>query len=159
MNLCEVFLRMSIENRGIDDELFSFLCRRWAASPTHQTLNIGLYYLGQGEAGIKIKPGMDYTTVRGRVHGGIIATIADTAMGWAVLSLGRNCVTIDMYVNYFNPFFSENVLIAEGKVIHAGNRTVVTEATLVNEKGELIAKSRGTFSLKRGSIQEHYRNN
>lgn len=150
---------MSIENRGIDDDIFSFLCKCWDLSPTHQTLDIKLNYLGQGKAGIMVKPSMGYTTVKGRVHGGIIATIADTAMGWAILTLGRNCVTVDMYINYFNPIFWENELIAEGEVIQAGNRTVVAEATLVNERGDLIAKSRGTFSLKRGSLQEYYQRN
>lgn len=150
---------MSIENRGIDEGLFSLLCKRWVAAPTHQTMDMKLNYLGQGEVGVKVKPNIGYTTVRGRVHGGIIATIADTAMGWAILTLGRNCVTVDMYINYFNPVFWENELIAEGKIVHAGNRTVVTEAALYNEKGDLIAKSRGTFSLKRGSIQEDYQNN
>ncbi|MEN6390467.1 MAG: PaaI family thioesterase [Syntrophomonas sp.] len=146
---------MSIENRGIDEGLFRRLCNFWAAAPTHQTLDVKLNYLGPGEVGIKIKPNIGYTTVKGRVHGGIIATIADTAMGWAILSLGRNCVTVDMYINYFNPVFWENELIAEGKIVHSGNRTVVTEATLSNENGDLIAKSRGTFSLKKGSIQEN----
>lgn len=146
---------MSVENRGIDEELFRRLCRYWEAAPTHQTMDLKLNYLGPGEVGAKIKPTKGYTTVRGRVHGGIIATIADTAMGWAILTLGRTCVTMDMYINYFNPLFWDNELIAEGKIVHSGNRTVVSEASLYNEKGELIAKSRGTFSLKRGSIMDN----
>ncbi|MEN6351233.1 MAG: PaaI family thioesterase [Syntrophomonas sp.] len=146
---------MKVENRGIDEELFIFLCKQWEAAPTHQTLDINLSYLGKGEVGIKLKPGLGLTTVKGRIHGGIIATVADTAMGWAILSLGRTCVTVDMYINYFNPIFWDNELLAEGCIVYAGNRTVVTEATLYNEKDDLIAKSRGTFALKKGGIQEY----
>lgn len=91
---------------------------------------------------------------RGRLHSGIIATLADTAMGWAIITLGRSCVTVDMNTNCFIPAFGDHDLIAEAHVIHSGKRIVVAEATLLNDKGELVAKSRGTFSLKRCNIQE-----
>jgi len=143
-----------IENKGIDDDFFNFLVRQWDSAPIHQTLDINLIYLGQGAAGLKMSAGREFTTVKGRLHGGIIATLADTAMGWAIITLGRTCVTVDMYMNYFAPCFEENDLIAEGTVIHSGKRTVVAEAALFNAKGEVVAKSRGTFSLKKGNIQE-----
>jgi|GEM_PF-5119097 hypothetical protein len=53
---------MSIENRGIDEGLFSLLCKRWVAAPTHQTMDMKLNYLGQGEVGVKVKPNIGYTT-------------------------------------------------------------------------------------------------
>lgn len=143
-----------IENRGIDDDFFDFLCKRWESAPIHQTLDISLTYLGQGAVGLKMSAGREFTTVRGRLHGGISATLADTAMGWAIITLGHTCVTVDMYMNYFAPSFGEDELIAEANVIHSGKRTVVAEATLFNDKGELIAKCRGTFSLKKGNIQD-----
>ncbi len=148
-----------IENRGIDGEFFDFLCQRWESAPIHQTMDISLSYLGPGAAGIKISPGREYTTIRGRLHGGISAVIADTAMGWAIITLGSTCVTIDMYTNYLAPAFGEQDLFAEAQVIHSGKRTVVAEATLYNDKGELVAKSRGTFSLKRGKMQEFEEDN
>lgn len=143
-----------IENRGIEDDFFEFLCKKWESAPIHKTLNLSLSYLGQGAAGLRMRVGLEYTTVQGRLHGGISAALADTAMGWAIITLGRTCVTVDMYMNYFSPSFGENELIAEGTVIYAGKRTVVAEAALFNHKGELVAKSRGTFSLKKGTFQE-----
>jgi acyl-CoA thioesterase len=145
---------VEIENRGINDELFNILCNRWDSTPTHKTLGMRLTYLGQGTAGVKLTAGQEYTTVRGRLHGGISAMLADDAMGWAVITLGQTCVTLDMYVNYIAPAFGDNELIAEANVIHAGKKTVVTEATLYTDKGELVAKSRGTFSLKTRNVQE-----
>ncbi len=143
-----------IENRGIDNDFFNFLCKRWESAPIHQTMDIRLIYLGPGEAGIKISPGREYTTIRGRLHGGMSAVLADTAMGWAIITTGHTCVTIDMYTNYFSPAYGEKDLIAEAHIIHSGRRTVVSEAALYNDKGELVATSRGTFSLKRGNMEE-----
>ncbi|KUG05429.1 hypothetical protein ASZ90_017111 [hydrocarbon metagenome] len=148
-----------IENKGIDGDFFNFLCHQWESAPIHQTMDLRLIYLGPGEAGIKIHPGREYTTIRGRLHGGISAALADTAMGWAILTLGRNCVTVDMYTNYIAPAFGEHDLTAEAQVVHSGNRTVVAEATLCNGRGELVAKSRGTFSLKRGKMQAFEQDN
>ncbi|NLO21526.1 MAG: PaaI family thioesterase [Syntrophomonadaceae bacterium] len=135
------------ENRGINDDLFNSLCQIWNGSPVLQTLGVKLTYLGPGEMGLKLCPGLEYTTVKERVHGGLSATLLDTAMGWAIMSLGHSCVTVDMYTNYYIPTFRDNEIIAEAQVTHMGKRTVVAEANLYNNKRQLLAQSRGTFAL------------
>lgn len=143
-----------IENRGIDEDFFIFLCETWKYVPIHQALDISLIYLGKGIAGLKMSVRPDLTTIKGRLHGGITATLVDTAMGWAVLSLGYNCVTLNMSIDYFIPAFIDNELIVEANVVHSGKKTLVAEATVFNGKGENVAKSRGIFFVKKGSIQE-----
>lgn len=138
---------MAVENRGIDTDYFDFLCKRWQA-PVHRSLDFSLEYLGQGIAGVKTTAGHEYSTIRGRLHGGILATLADTAMGWAVISLGYICMTVDMYTNYFAQVFEDDDIIAEAKVLNMGNRTAVAEVSIFNAKGEIVAASRGTFSVK-----------
>ena len=57
----------------------------------------------------------------GRIHGGTIATLADTVMGDAVIcATGRYCRTMDINITYLAPVFEGNKLIAEGIVIHTG---------------------------------------
>lgn len=133
------------ENKGIDEKWFYTLCQHFKESPSLQTMGIELIYLGKGIAGIKMSAERGYTTVNGRLHGGIIATLADTVMGWAIISLGNPTVTVDMRLNYFAPVFEGTELTAEGYVIHAGKTTAVAEASLFNNKGKLVAKSMGTF--------------
>jgi acyl-CoA thioesterase len=108
------------------------------------------------KAGLKIHLGDEYTTFRGILHGGISAVLADTAMGWAVMTLGRTCVTVDMYTNYLAPAFGEHGLSAEAQVVYSGKKMAVAEANLYNDKGEMVVKSRGTFYLKNGKMQEFY---
>ena len=140
MNITEV------ENKGIDEQYFCFLCEQFKIIPALQTMGLTLMYLGQGTAGVKMNANLEYTTINGRLHGGIVATLADTVMGWAIVSMGIDSVTIDMSLNYFAPVYEGSDITAESYVIFAGKTTVVAEANIFNQ-GKLVAKSRGTFFL------------
>ncbi len=82
----------------------------------------------------------------GIVQGGIIATLADSTMAFAVMSLipERDPVTIEIKVNYLAPV-SEGDLVAEGWVLHEGKRTLVCECEVRNAQGKLTAKALSTF--------------
>ncbi len=134
-----------VENKGIDERLFHVLCTVFRKAPSHHTMGMNLIYLGQGLVGIKMSVGHEYTTVPSRLHGGIIAALADTAMAWSMASLGHSSITVEMSLNYFAPAFKGTELIAEGYVINAGKTITVVEASVFNNKGKLIAKSKGTF--------------
>ena len=88
------------------------------------------------------------------VHGGVIFTIADTAMSMALMSVippGTPFGTIEAKINYMLPVQSGE-LLAEGKIIHEGGTTAVMEATVYNLDGEskrAIAQVLGTFYIKR----------
>ncbi len=135
------------ENRGISEDLFRILHNRFENSRPLQTLGINLWYFGKGQAGIKMIPGKEYINVTGMLHGGIIATLADTAMGWTVLSLGNTGYTVEFNLNYLSAVREGTELRAEGYVIQAGKTVAVIGANLLNEDGKLIATSRGTFII------------
>ncbi len=138
--------KLEVINKGLDEALFQTMCSRFPQIPALQTLDVTLVYLGPGEASMKLTVRHEYTTVKNRLHGGIIATLADSTMGWAVASLGREgSVTIDMTLNYFAPIFEGSELISEAYVIYAGKTIVVAEANLYNQDRKLLAKARGTF--------------
>lgn len=139
---------MQAENRGIDPHLFEFLVKRWE-TPIHEVLAIDLAYLGEGQAGIRMRASHEYSTVRGRLHGGIISTVLDTAMGWALLARGFNPMTSDMYLNYLATVFEGTQLIAEAEVIHIGNRNALVQGTMRDDQGQLVATSRATFVIKK----------
>lgn len=81
----------------------------------------------------------------GFAHGGAIASIADTAMGSACLSIGKKVVTIEMNFNCIKPALAGQTIIAEANILHNGNKTIVAEAEVRGEDGSLISKARGTF--------------
>jgi uncharacterized protein (TIGR00369 family) len=136
------------ENRGIDDKLFYYLCTMFDEIPVHKTLGMSLAYLGPGVAAMRMVVGQEYTTVKGRLHGGLVASLLDDVMGWSYNTLGKlGNVTIDMSLNYFAPVFSGTELQAVGTVIRAGRSVIATEANLYDNTGNLMARSTGTFFL------------
>lgn len=81
----------------------------------------------------------------GIAHGGALMSLADTAMGATCLTLNKKVVTLEFNINCIKGAPSNCSVIAIGKVIHNGARTVVVEADIVGQKGEFYAKARGTF--------------
>ncbi len=86
------------------------------------------------------------------VHGGVIFTLADTAMSMALISVlppGTRFSTIEAKINYSAPVVAGE-LSAEGVIIHRGRSTAVMEATVYNHKDEekvMVARVLGTFHI------------
>ncbi|MCS6904995.1 MAG: hotdog fold thioesterase [Bacteroidia bacterium] len=87
------------------------------------------------------------------LHGGVIATLLDTAGGGAALttlnSLEDRISTVDIRIDYLLPG-KPNDLIAEGRVIRSGNRLVVTNMVAYHGSKEYtVADGRGVYNVKR----------
>jgi acyl-CoA thioesterase len=84
-----------------------------------------------------------------RVHGGVLFTLLDTALGSAVvksLERGRGCATLELKINYFRPV-TEGAVRAEGRLVNRSRRTAYAEGEVVNEEGKILAKASGTFFI------------
>lgn len=88
------------------------------------------------------------------VHGGVIFTLADTAMSMALVPLlpqGTRFGTVEAKINFMLPVRAGE-LLAEGTVVHMGRSTAVMEATvfnIVDGEQRAISKVLGTFSFAR----------
>ena len=86
----------------------------------------------------------------GFVHGGVIATILDTAMArayWKQQSPDKmSSVTLEMKVNYLRPI-KQGKLIAKGKLVNTTRRTAYVEGHVEDESGRLLAKASATLML------------
>lgn len=85
----------------------------------------------------------------GIVHGGVICTLLDVAMGSTCrVKLGVPVMTLDMQVAFLSP--GRSVLIAEGSILRAGRSIVYAEARVFLEEYEtLVAKGSGIFKPAR----------
>jgi uncharacterized domain 1 len=137
--------QLEVENRGIDKNVFDIIRARYNEMPCYQTMGIQLTYLAEEAAGMQMVPNVSLSSSGGRVHGGVIATLADAVMGAAGGTMGYLYRTAEMKLNYITPAFDNEELIAEARVIHPGKTLAVIEGNLFNKNGKMIAKSLGTF--------------
>ena len=85
----------------------------------------------------------------GATHGGVIMTMLDLVMSWAVrghYGVAGGVLTVDMSVGFMKGSFGDKVT-AEGRVLHGGKSTAFCEAEARDDQGALLAKAIGTFKL------------
>jgi uncharacterized protein (TIGR00369 family) len=84
----------------------------------------------------------------GTVHGGILATVLDSAMGMAALTAipdGAATTTVGLEVKFVRPVATDaGLLRAEGVVVHSGRRVVTAEGRLVGPDDRLFATATTT---------------
>lgn len=135
------------------------LAARVNSSGIFQLLGMSVETIENGVGRVRIAVDARLMHAQQIVHGGIIFTIADTAMSLAVLSLyppGTRTGTIEAKINYLLPVRSGE-LLAEATIVHQGRSTAVVEATvfnIVNGEQTAIARVLGTFSISHPKSEE-----
>ncbi len=124
-------------------------------SPYYQLLGMEVIEIKEGESKIQMPFKQGLTHPYGIVHGGAIASLADSSVAMALISLVEpkdRITTIEFKINFFAPV-SQGDLEAHAKIIHKGSKTAVGDVEVKNEKGKLIAKVIATYSIKRGGFK------
>jgi uncharacterized protein (TIGR00369 family) len=121
--------------------------------PLAALMNFDLVELEEGRAVFAVEPAEYHYNPIGVVHGGLAATLLDSAMGCAVhstLPAGAGYTTLEIKVNYIRAMTSETGRVrCEAKVIHVGGRTATAEGRLVDEAGKLYAHGTTTCLILR----------
>jgi uncharacterized protein (TIGR00369 family) len=93
----------------------------------------------------RFRLGRRYTGPPGHSHGGIIATILDEAMGKVNRLRDVVAVTSEITVNYLKPVPLGQPLRVESREVKVKGRKHINRAEILNEKGEVLARSQGLF--------------
>ena len=86
-----------------------------------------------------------YTGPPGHCHGGIIATILDEAMGKVNKLRHVIALTSEIKVEYLKPVPLNKPLRVESKEVKVSGRKHINMAEILNQKGEVLARSEGLF--------------
>jgi len=116
-------------------------------SPFPAHLPFRLASIGLDEARVELEVEQIHLQPLGTVHGGVIATLIDTATYWAaflVLPENTGLVNVDLKLNYLRPV-SGGVLIAEGRCLRAGRTISYAEAHVTDGDGRLVAHGTSTL--------------
>ena len=118
------------------------------SSPYGDFLGIKIIEVAAGKSVCRLELQDYHMNTGGRVHGGALTSLADTAAGVAVRSIrpeGKSSATTDLSIAFIRPPLGK-ILEARAEVIHAGKRLFRTEIAVYCED-KLIAKTTATFMI------------
>ena len=126
---------------------------RVPAPPMGQLMNIRLTVANRGEIVFEGTPEEYHYNPMGIVHGGMAATILDSALGCCVyscLELGDVWTTLDIRVSYLKAMRVETGLVrATATIVHVGRTVALAEARLVDANDVIYAHATSTCLIKR----------
>jgi uncharacterized protein (TIGR00369 family) len=132
----------------ITEEQRAFAANALHSLPFSKLIGMKLVDLRPDEAAISIDMRDDLRQPSGVLHGGVTATLIDTAMAFAVrtrLAIDEATATIDLTVHYLSPHIT-GVFTCTAKVVRAGKRIFTVSAEVHNEEGKLIATAISTYT-------------
>ena len=122
--------------------------------PLAMLMNFELVEVSEGNATFAVVPAEYHYNPIGVVHGGLAATLLDSAMGCAVhstLPAGAGYTTLEIKVNFIRAMTGETGRVrCEAKVVHVGARTATAEGRVIDEAGKLYAHGSTTCLILRG---------
>ena len=116
----------------------------WAADAASSALGMRLVELGPGEARVSMVVRADMVNGHDLCHGGLIASLADSAFALACNSRGRLTVAAGADITFVAAARLGDVLVAEATQRTAYGRSGLTDVTVTRESdGAVIAEFRG----------------
>ncbi|MFF4747653.1 PaaI family thioesterase [Streptomyces sp. NPDC001268] len=125
------------------DFLRDMIAGRLPAPPVSVGLGFTLDEVEQGRAVFSLVPGEEHYNPIGSVHGGVYATLLDSAAGCAVqstLAQGEGYTSLDLSVKFLRPMSADTGKVrAVGTVLNRGRRTALAQAELLDGTGRVLA--------------------
>lgn len=125
--------------------------QKYPAPPIAGQLSFALTEVEAGRAVFRGRPNEKHLNPLGSVHGGWAATLMDSALACAVQTLlekGEGYTTVEFKVNLTRPILPKTgEVVCEGRVVHKGRTLAVSEATLKDKDGKLLAFGTETCTI------------
>lgn len=121
--------------------------------PIADTLDFTLESAEEGRVVFTVTPQVFHYNPLGTVHGGLLATLLDSAMACAVhsqLAAGITYTTLELKVNYLRPLTERSGKVTcVGETLYLGARQATAEGKVYNARQELVAHATTTCMLFR----------
>lgn len=112
-------------------------------APIGAHFGMKLVEVDNGTVTFECNPDESHYNPIGMVHGGLVCTLLDSALGCAAhstLPAGSGYTSIELKVSYLRPVTSDSgPLRCTGRVVKPGRRVVFSEGEVVDNKGKTVA--------------------
>jgi acyl-CoA thioesterase len=115
-----------------------------AAEPIAKFLDMHLLELSPGYAKVAMKMKPEYLNFNGMVFGAIMMAVADQAFAYATNSLIQPSLASQFNIHLLAGAAPGDELIGECRVLRSGKRVGISEMTVTNQDGKLVARATGT---------------
>jgi uncharacterized protein (TIGR00369 family) len=119
------------------------------AAPIAHHLGMELLEVAEGAVTFRCSPNESHYNPIGMVHGGLVCTLLDSALGCAAQTLlpaGIGYTSIEIKVNYLRPVTSDSgPLLCHGRVTKPGRRVTFAEGEVVDANGKSVATASGSL--------------
>lgn len=138
-----------------DPDFAARIARRFDMQGAMHLIGATLVHVAPGEVDVDLPVDPKICQQHGFVHAGIVSTIADSAAGFASLTLlpaGSGILTAEFKINLLAPAAGER-LLARGRVIKAGRTLTVAQAevfALKDGEEKLVALLNATLMAIEG---------
>ena len=129
---------------GISPDYVTELKSKEKKEPIASFLKMRLLELTPGYSRVAMKLAPEYQNFNGFIFGGVIMSIADQAFAYASNSLAHPSVATQFNIHFVSGAGASDELTAECRVVRSGKRVGISEMTVTNQEGKLIAKATGT---------------
>jgi len=139
-------IRAAVQRISSEPERFRELAN---SSPYYRLLGMEVLEWREGYARFRLPFKGELKQLAGVVHGGAIASLADSAGAIAVLATaksGARVATAEMKLNFIAPTSGID-LFAEAHVVHCGSTLAVSDIEVKDASGALVAKALATYVL------------
>lgn len=131
------------------DYLHSMMDKKLPPPPMGELMNMTLVKAEPGTATFTCHPNESHYNPIGTVHGGLVCTVLDSALGCAVqttLPQGTGYTSIEIKVNYLRPIQAGNgPLTCTAVVSKPGSRVAFADGTITDATGKLLATATGSL--------------
>jgi acyl-coenzyme A thioesterase 13 len=125
-----------------------------AAVPFADVLAMRLIDVSNGSAVFALTIQPAFLQNHGVLHGGVIASLIDTAAAFSVSSLlqpGETTTTIDLTIHYLAAV-TEGEIVAKSEVVRAGRKVVILSIQVHDDKDNLVATATSAFLRRRPPV-------
>ncbi len=138
--------------RRLNPTYLATLYERVGAAPFSHHISMQLVEIGMDRCRIELEATTKHLQPFGIVHGGVMATLIDTATFWAAfgpIPQDAGLINVDLKLNYLEPGHPGR-LIAEGTLVRGGRTVSYAEATVRSEEGKVLARGASTLMILPG---------
>jgi acyl-CoA thioesterase len=124
-------------------------------NPLYNAIGISVEDAGGGKARSRLRPNKDFCwPFEEQPHGGVLFTLMDTTMAWAVLTLldeDHTCATINLDIQYTRRALG-GLFVCHALVTRLGGQIAYTRADILDKEEGLVATGQGSFYIIKSRV-------